>query len=490
MSAALTRVALDFGPWEPDAALLGGAHAPEARNVIPARRGYRPMHGLAPAQFAPLPEQVRAGFSKKDGDTLLTYMATEGGIFALEAGDWVSKHSGTAVSEGRELLDYGMSLYALFGRELLRADISGGVTSAFTPVDGAPGAEVMGVVRDFLVLGRLTEYQNGIQWSAIDDPTSWPAVGSDEAQYAQADRQIFPVGGCVQAIVGGVGGVDGLVFLEDAIQRMTYVGTPYIFQFDPVDRDRGLLAPHSPVVAGALCFYLSEDGWRVTDGSTVRGIGVERIDQWFFDACDQARIVETRGVHDAQNRLALWTFASPVAPPGVHDRMLVYNYAVDRWSHAVLNTETLFTDYTRGLTLEELDRYGVLSELPFASLDARTLKPGRLGVFAVTDGHRLANISGPTLEAVIDTAEQGGQRMMCHGFRPLVDSGAAQAMPLFRDRQQDTRRSGRATAQTRDGVCPQHLSCAYLAARVTVPAGDAWRNAVGVEAIIEKEELS
>lgn len=483
----MTRVTLEFGPWEPDAALLDGVQAPEARNVIPAQRGYRPMHGLAPAQFAALPEQVRAGFSKKDGDTLLTYMATAGGIYALEAGEWVGKHSGAAVSEGRVLLDYGMSLYALFGRELLKADISGGVTSVFAAVDDAPGAEVMGVVRDFLVLGRLTEHQNGIQWSAIDDPTSWPAIGTDEAQYAQSDRQIFPVGGCVQAVVGGVGGVDGLVFLEDAIQRMTYVGTPYIFQFDPVDRDRGLLAPHSPVVAGALCLYLSEDGWRVTDGSTVKGIGVERIDQWFFDTCDQARIVETRGVHDAQNRLALWTFASPTAPAGVHDRLLVYNYAVDRWSHAVLNTETLFTDYTRGLTLEELDRYGVLGDLPFASLDSGALKPGRLGVFAVTDGHRLANISGPTLEAVIDTAERGGERLMCHGFRPLVDSGAAQVMPLFRSRQQDERRGGRYSRQMRDGVCRQHLSTAYLAARVMVPAGDAWRSAVGVEALVEME---
>ena len=54
MSVGCTRVKLDFGAWEPDAALLDGGHAPEARNVIPARRGYRPMHGLAPAQFAPL----------------------------------------------------------------------------------------------------------------------------------------------------------------------------------------------------------------------------------------------------------------------------------------------------------------------------------------------------------------------------------------------------------------------------------------------------
>lgn len=483
---AMRKIALEFGAWEPDAALLNGQQAPEARNCIPAKRGYRPMHSLAPMLFDALPEQVREGFSKKDGDTLLTYLATEGGLYALENGEWVEKYSGTAVSAGRYLLDYGMSVYALFGRELLKADVSGGVTTSFTAVTDAPGAEVMGVVKDFLVLGRLTSYENGIHWSAIDNPTNWPAIGTDEAQFVQSDRQIFPVGGRVQAIVGGIGGVDGLVFLENAIQRMTYIGTPYIFQFDPVDRDRGCLAPKSPVVAGSVCYYLSEDGWRVTDGSGVKGIGLERIDQWFFDHCDPSRMNEVHGVHDAQNRLALWSFPSPIAPAGVHDRMLIYNYAVDRWSYATVDTETMFTDYTRGISLEELDAYGTISELPF-SMDSGALKPGRLGVFAVTDEHKLANISGPALEAVIDTAEQGGDRMMIHGFRPLVDSGAAQAMPLYRNRQQDDRRGGNYSNQQRDGLCYQHLSTVYVAARVKVPAGENWRNAVGVEALVEME---
>lgn len=485
---AMTKVALEFGSWEPDAALLNGQQAPEARNCIPAKRGYRPMHSLAPMQFDALPEQVRAGFSKKEGDTLFTYAITDAGLYALENGEWVSKYADDAPLDGtRVLQDYGPVLYALFGRKLVSGAIMGGQTEDFAEVEEAPNASIMGVVRDFLVLGRVESYDNGIQWSAIDNPTNWPAVGTDEAQYVQSDRQIFPVGGRVQAIVGGVGGVDGLVFLEDAIQRMTYVGTPYIFQFDPVDRDRGLLAPYSPVVAGALCYYLSEDGWRVTDGSGVKGLGLERVDKWFFDTCDQARIVEIRGVHDTQNRLALWTFPTPTAPAGVHDRVLIYNYAVDKWSYAVLNTETLFTDYTRGLSLEELDKFGVLSNLPFFSLDSSALKPGRLGVFAVTDAHQLANISGPTLEAVIDTAEQGGDRMMCHGFRPLVDSGAAEAMPLYRSRQQDARKCGKYSKQMRDGVCYQHLSTVYLAARVKVPADGNWKAAVGVEALVEME---
>ena len=268
----MNKVDLEFGSWEPDAALLNGQQAPEAKNCVPAKRGYRPMRGLLPMQYGPLPGKVLDAASLRAGEELLTWAATAGGLFALEGGEWKQKHSGQAVSTSRDFCDYGAAIYALFGSELLKAEIDAAQTGEFAKVEGAPNAEVLGVVRDFLVLGRLSDYQSGIHWSAIDNPTSWPAIGTDEAQFVQSDRQIFPVGGRVQAIVGGVGGIDGLVFLESAIQRMTYVGPPYIFQFAPVDRERGLLAPKSPVVAGNLCFYLSEDGWRVTDGSSVKGV--------------------------------------------------------------------------------------------------------------------------------------------------------------------------------------------------------------------------
>ena len=391
------------------------------------------------------------------------------------------------VTQGREFCDYGFGIYALFGTQFLKADIEGGTTGQFAKVEGAPEAEVMAVVKDFLVLGRLSDFQNGIHWSAIDNPTNWPAIGTDEAQYVQSDRQIFPVGGRVQAVVGGVGGIDGLVFLENAVQRMIYVGTPYIFQFDSVDRERGLLAPKSPVVAGNLCFYLSEDGWRATDGATVKGIGLERIDSWFFENCESSRVGEVRGVHDVQNRLALWTFPSPVAPDGVHDRLLVYNYAVDKWSWCEISTELIFPDYARGLTLEDLDAFGSLDSADMPSLDSPAFKNGKLGVNVFDTSHKLGKLEGKTLEAVIDTAEYGGDRMILHGFRPLVDTGKAEAMPLFRSRQQDASRGGSYTKQQRDGVCYQHLSTVYLSARIRVPAGENWRNAVAVEALIEPE---
>lgn len=484
----MTKTRLDFGAWEPDAALLNGQQAPEARNVAPAKRGYKPLFGTSPMGFPALSGVVLAGYALKDVDgNLLTLAATSSGIYALENKQWVQKYSGTALSNVREFVEYGAAVYALYGTQLIKSDIDAGNAGTFSEVTAAPDGSVLGVIRDFVVIGQLSEYRNGIRWSGLDRPDEWPEPGSNDAQYIQSDIQIFPTGGKVQAIVGGVGGVDGLIFLERGIQRATYVGTPYIFQFDPVDRERGCLAPHSPVVCGNVCVYLSEDGWRMTDGASVKGIGVERIDEWFFQNCANDRLEEVRGVHDAQNRLAVWIFASSVAPAGVYDRVLIYNYAVDRWSWGEITTETVFPDYTRGLTLEDLDAFGDLDHLPFSSLDVAALKNGRKGISCFTSEHELAGFNGDALEAVIDTAEQGGDRMMLHGLRPLVDAADAQAMPVYRSREMDARRFGTYTKQQRDGVCYQHISTGYLAARVKVPAGATWSHSVGVEALVEAE---
>jgi hypothetical protein len=510
-------VTVEFGPWEPDAALLNGQQAPEAQNVIPAKRGYRSMPSMERGRFDAMAQAVMEMFSTKDmSDNMITVAATSGKIYALEWDAiqqkyaWTERYSDTPITQDRYFVQYGNELYALFGSKLLRQASAGTNFETVTQANGytydAPTGEVLGAIRDFLVIGRLTSTPNAIQWSGIDRPAEWPTPGTNAAQYIQSDIQVFPVGGQVQTIVGAVGGVDGLVFLERAIQRATYVGPPYIFQFDPVDWQQGTISPKSPVVCGQQCFFLSEDGWKATDGASVRPIGLERIDRWFFDMCDMSRVSEVRGVHDSAHRLAIWSFPTDGAPAGVHDRLLIYSYALDRWSYAQIDVECIFSDYSRGLTLEELDDLlpqtvpvedgGIDTPMPprsFDSFDSAQLKNGMRILGCVDTAHTMCAFTGSPLQATIDTAEFGGGRMMVHGFRPLVDCGNAQAMPIWRILQRYGRRNGKYTTQQRDGVCYQHLSCDYVAARIMIPAFEndgnptAWRNAVAVEALIEEE---
>ena len=493
----MKTLTIEFGAWEPDAALLSGQQAPEARNVIPARRGYHFFPAQERGRYPALAAQAMEVLTTKDlaGD-LQTCAATNGKIYALENGAWVQRYSDTALTKDRYFCRYGNEIFALFGSQLVHQAAWG---SAFKPVTtgsgysyDAPAGTRLGIIRDFLFIGGLTAYPNGVQWSGIDRPDEWPTPGSNQAQYIQADRQIFPVGGTVQSVVGSVGGTDGLIFLERAVQRATYVGPPYIFQFDPVDQQQGTIAPKSPVVCGNACYYLSEDGWKATDGASVNAIGIGRVKDWFFSTCDPDRIAEVRGAHDARNRLAVWSFPTSGAPSGRHNRLLIYSYALDKWSYAQVDVECICGDFSRGMTLEQLDTLDEFStpdglDVKAPSLDSAQFKNGMSILGCVDGSHRLGSFTGDAMEAVVDTAEQGGARMMLHGFRPLVDGGDAQAAPRWRILQKYGIHQGNFTSQQRDGVCYQHLSCDYAAARILIPAGAEWKTALAVEVLIEEE---
>ena len=477
---ALKRVTLPFGPWEPDAARLGGTQSCEVRGVLPASRGWRPMNGLSALPYPPLPGTALAAFSCREGEAITTLAATAGGIFSLENGQWKPCHSGEALTEARAFADYGEAVYALFGGALLKAGIDAGNVGSFAPVQGAPHASCLAVVRDFLFLGGLLDDPRALRWSGLDRPDDWPDPGSEEAQFMQSDMQIFPTGGRVQAVLGGVGHADALIFLESAIERATYVGPPYLFQFDRVERRRGLLAPQSAVDCGGLCCFLSADGWHATDGAGVRPIGLERVDRWFFGNCEPSRLAETRGVYDPRQRVALWSFASPLAAPGLHDRLLIYSPELDRWSCAELSCGLLFPDWTRGFSLEELDAFGALDALSFGSLDAASLRHGRLALFGFDASDRLCSMEGPSLEALLESAEHGAGRVFLHGFRPHADCAFAELMPLFRTRLMDARRAGAWSSPSREGLCPQHVSARWFSARMRIPAGQNWRHVTGV----------
>jgi hypothetical protein len=84
----------------------------------------------------------------------------------------------------------------------------------------------------------------------------------------------------------------GLILLERAISRMTYVGAPLFFQFDTIAKNIGCYESNSVAQFGNLTFFLSDDGFYVCDGQTVIPIGAEKIDRFFFTFVDQTKLNE------------------------------------------------------------------------------------------------------------------------------------------------------------------------------------------------------
>jgi hypothetical protein len=78
-------------------------------------------------------------------------------------------------------------------------------------------------------------------------------------------------------VQGVTGGEFGLVLTERSIYRMSYVGTPAIFQFDNISRNLGCFEPNSIVQYQGITYFLGDDGFYACDGTQIIPIGAEKV---------------------------------------------------------------------------------------------------------------------------------------------------------------------------------------------------------------------
>ena len=114
---------------------------------------------------------------------------------------------------------------------------------------GAPIARHVSSVRDFLILGNLTDDPTAIHWSGFGNYAIW---GHDLS--TQTDAQDLPAeAGRIQAMVPGT---TGLIFQDFSMTEMEYVGPPVIFKLTEHERERGTPAPKSVVWYGSQSVLL------------------------------------------------------------------------------------------------------------------------------------------------------------------------------------------------------------------------------------------
>src|SRR5262249_51632295 len=133
------------------------------------------------------------------------------------------------------------------------------------------------------------------------------------------------------------------------------------------------------------------------------------------------------GVVDPINKLFFWSYPGAGNSGGTPNRLLIYNWALQRWSYADVTAELVFRSLSEGYTLESLDATGYnLDTLPY-SLDSRAWTGGSPFLSAFDSAHKLALFNGATLAAQLETtnfALDGGARVFVSGVRPLIDGGA------------------------------------------------------------------
>ena len=411
-----------LGEWLPDIPEHNLNGLTIAKNVIPWDIGYRSFPSANVVSSA-LTGQCLGSVSYTDtAGNPYTYAGDATKLYLLASGIFndVSKVGGYAAT-GWEFSQFGNTVIAVDGVSdpPQVATLGSGV---FANLAGSPpNALHVAVVRNFVVLGNVTSFPNAVQWSGINNSAQW-TVGLN-----QSDIQKFPNGGWVQKVVGGEYGV---IIQESQISRMTYVGTPSIFQFDTVEKNRGCVAVNSVVALGNTIFYLAEDGFYMFDGTVSRPIGQGKIDKWFYSDLDQSYFNKVSVVIDPINKLVMWAFPGSGSISGICNRTLIFNWTNGRWAYADFDSEILCRYLSAGLTMDSaaMDALAVdnLDSLT-PSLDSRYYTGGASLLAGFDTSHRLVNYSGTALDAVIalgDIESNPGGSAFLSGIRPLYTGSA------------------------------------------------------------------
>jgi hypothetical protein len=109
---------------------------------------------------------------------------------------------------------------------------------------------------------------------------------------------------------------------------------------------------------------------------------------------------------------------------------------------------------------------------------------------AVTQSGAIGFFNGPTLEATLDTAEQGGdfnRVSIKKGFRPDTDAPVVFGSIGGRENLQSPVVYSSETQVNALGICPARVSTRYARFRIRIPYGTAWTFASAVEPMIGQE---
>ena len=412
---AITRI--NFGEWTPDQPGVTGTMT-AVTNTFPLANGYGALLDVEEFSDA-ASENLNAVFAGKSGQytNLFAGGPTKLFLYAQSDNDLddVSKSGGysTPASERWRFAQFGSVVLAVNGDAKIQAWTLGTSTAFADVAAAAPEAYHITVVRDFVVAAREDANPNRVYWSDINDETDWtPGTGS------QSDFQDLADGGDIMGITGGE---FGLVLTERSVVRMSYIGSPFFFQFDNIARNIGCLTSNSIAQYGANTFFLSDDGFYMCDGQSVKAIGTEKIDRFFFDDIDLAKLEKMSAAIDPVKNLVIWNYTNQ----SNLSKQLIYNWQLNKWSYADLDVDYINSVYTPSSTLEGLDIFGSLDSLP-ASLDSRTWVGGAL-LFAGVRDAKVVTFTGDRKAASLITGDIGlqGAQSVATLAKPLIDNGSA-----------------------------------------------------------------
>ncbi len=485
---------IEFGDLQADLPTYQNSGALVVDNVLPLAKGYKSLAGFQALSGTGLTGSALGLFTSFSASGSTNYAGDATKLYQMDSSlvfQDKSKAGGYNNSTTENARDFWA--FTQFGSNIIATNFADniqkfeeGVDSAFSDLVSLK-AKYIAVIRDFVVAGYTTEssttYNQRVKWSGINDSSTWTPSQATQSGF----QDIVGSHGNIQAIVGGESA--GVIFMEKAIYRMEYVGTPLIFQFNKIADNIGAFAPKSVASYGNMVFFLAQDGfYKLTGGQQLTPIGNGKVDNFFFDDLS-SNLDGISSAVDPNNSIVVWSYRGSGATGTSNNKLLIYNYAVDKWSTGSGQDLQFIASASQEAfnTLESLDVLGDLDNLP-RSLDSYFYREGVVGLAGFNSANKFGKFIANSLSATIDTTEfEGaeGKRSTLINCRPIVDgttNTSVTVTPITRQSQLDTTTTGTAVSTNDTGTCPLRSTSRYHRIRVNVTGNFNTLSGVDIEA--------
>ncbi len=485
---------IEFGDLQADLPTYQNSGALVVDNVLPLAKGYKSLAGFQALSGTGLTGSALGLFTSFSASGSTNYAGDATKLYQMDSSlvfQDKSKSGGYNNSTTENARDFWA--FTQFGSNIIATNFADniqkfeeGVDSAFSDLVSLK-AKYIAVIRDFVVSGYTTEssttYNQRVKWSGINDSSTWTPSQATQSGF----QDIVGSHGNIQAIVGGESA--GVIFMEKAIYRMEYAGTPLIFQFNKIADNIGAFAPKSVASYGNMVFFLAQDGfYKLTGGQQLTPIGNGKVDNFFFDDLS-SNLDGISSAVDPNNSIVVWSYRGSGATGTTNNKLLIYNYAVDKWSTGSGQDLQFIASASQEAfnTLESLDVLGDLDNLP-RSLDSYFYREGVVGLAGFNSANKFGKFISNSLSATIDTREfEGteGKRSTLINCRPIVDGTTNTSVtitPITRQSQLDTTTTGTATSTNDTGTCPLRSTSRYHRIRVNVTGNFNTMSGVDIEA--------
>ena len=216
-------------------------------------------------------------------------------------------------------------------------------SSNFTALANWPSNYRATVLRSFgdflLALGTVeagTSYPNRVRFSdpvlANQVPDTWDETDlTNSAGFNDLVQMKTPI------MDGATLGANFLVYSQDQVWMMEFVGGTFIFNFRKVFDDAGVINQNCIVEVEGRHYVFDQDDIYVTDGNTRQSICDGRVRKYIFGGMDTSKVTECFVVHNSALEEIYFCYHTgddmAVYADGTHcNRAAVYNYKEDVWS--------------------------------------------------------------------------------------------------------------------------------------------------------------